>query len=70
MSNKIISYCVIACCFIVVLSTCASITIKLVEKDLRLYRMESACVAKLIAVEVERRDIETGKGTCWRKDKS
>ncbi|MFW0778553.1 MAG: hypothetical protein ACN2B6_12630 [Rickettsiales bacterium] len=32
------------------------------------YLEESACVARLIAAEVERRDIETGDGKCWVKE--
>lgn len=40
----------------------------IIKADYMQYKAESACVAKYIAQQIERRDIVTEKGTCYVRD--
>ena len=46
----------------------ATQAIDAVMLDAKIRNAEAECVAKLIPLRVERRNIATGNGTCWRTD--
>lgn len=67
MNKKTAKSCIIASVAVFVIYMGLSAFVDVVKAASAVYRAESVCVAKLIAVEVERKDITTGNGTCKRK---
>ena len=58
---------IVGTCGVLMTLMCIYMGYKSVEHSYNMYHAESACVAELVALGIERKDIVTSNGHCYRR---